>query len=234
TGAGGGQGQGGGGVQLNQQVTQQAAQAVGQALFSSGSKEPVTRGGLDLSAGAKFTVNSIYDLIDVEVEVNQDGTRSVIASPWTTSNMASELPNILEQLTTTNKPFIDGRVNVNQARQEVLEGVIASVEGFDEDENLAAQLAKTIVDAKMIDTSGAPLTSTIVSPANSLFVEGYLTTRGDVFRAQVVGFFDKGGPVSRVEVLIDATQRPPRVIFQRDLTNLGRGFTAQQLGVTAE
>lgn len=237
-----------GGLQLNQQATKQAAQAVGQALFKSGSQEKVTRGGLDLSGGGKFSINSIYDLVDVEVSVSQGTTTSTLASPWTTSNIANELPAVLDQMSTTNKKFINGRININQAREEVLKGIIASVPGFDEDPDLAAQLTKTIVDNKMIDPGGAPLTDTIESRKTTawLLTEGnvtieqmrqldrYLTTRGDVYRAQVVGFFDQGGPVARVEVLIDATQRPPRVIFQRDLTNLGRGFTPKQLGVKVQ
>ena len=237
-----------GGVQLNSQATQQAAQAVGQALFNGGSEEKVTRGGLDLTPGAKFAINSIYDLVGVEVEYKQGTSTTKMSSPWDESNMAEQLPAVMDQMTTTNKPFIVGRVNINQAREEVLRGLIASVEGFDEDPNVAQQLAKTIIDAKMIDSNGAPITSTIASRETTawLVTEGhvtlqqmrqldrYLTTQGHVFRAQVVGFFDRGGPVSRVEVLIDATQRPPRVILQKDLTNLGRGYTPKQLGLGKE
>ena len=53
--------------------------------------------------------------------------------------------------------------------------------------------------------------------------------RGDVFRAQVVGHFDEGGPVCRLEVILDATVQPPKLLQIRDLTDLGRGFSHAQL-----
>ncbi len=52
----------------------------------------------------------------------------------------------------------------------------------------------------------------------------WLTTGGDVYSFQVLGHFDVGGPTTRLEAMIDATLKPPRITFQRDLTGLGRGF----------
>ena len=52
----------------------------------------------------------------------------------------------------------------------------------------------------------------------------WLTTTGDVYSFQVLGHFDQGGPTTRLEAMIDATKKPPRILFQRDLTVLGRGF----------
>jgi hypothetical protein len=52
----------------------------------------------------------------------------------------------------------------------------------------------------------------------------WLTTGGDIFSFQAIGHFDQGGPTTRLEAMIDGTQNPPRIVFQRDLTPLGRGF----------
>ena len=60
-------------------------------------------------------------------------------------------------------------------------------------------------------------------------LDPYITAHGDVYRVQVLGFSDGGGPVSRLEALIDATKLPPRIISQRDLNELGRGYTRSQL-----
>jgi len=62
-------------------------------------------------------------------------------------------------------------------------------------------------------------------------LDPYLTARGDVYRAQSVGYFDDGGPVVRLEAVIDAAVQPARILNIRDLSELGRGFTRQQLGV---
>ena len=44
-----------------------------------------------------------------------------------------------------------------------------------------------------------------------------------------VGCFDRGGAVTRIEAVIAATQKPPTVIFRRDLTRLGPGYRIDQL-----
>ena len=56
---------------------------------------------------------------------------------------------------------------------------------------------------------------------------------GAVFRAQVVGYFDGGGPAARVEAVIDTSELTPKVIFWRDLTHLGRGYPLELLGIDA-
>ena len=60
----------------------------------------------------------------------------------------------------------------------------------------------------------------------------YLTCGGDVYRAQIVGFFDSQGPTARAEVVFDATQTPPRLVYAKDLRILGRGYAWETLGAT--
>jgi hypothetical protein len=100
----------------------------------------------------------------------------------------------------------------------------------------------------MVDADGKPRTEVIAAHNTAAWLvtesvvtlqqmrqlDRYLTTRGDVYRGQAVGYFDKGGPTSRLEFIIDATQKPPRVVFLRDLTDLGKGFTPGQLGSKTE
>ncbi|GAB4148293.1 MAG: type II secretion system protein GspK [Planctomycetaceae bacterium] len=224
---------------------QKLAQGTAKALFSAANNGgQVTRGGMDLSGGAKFKINSFYDLVDAEVTVTVDGSEITLKSPWSSSDLPNYISDVLNRVSTTGDESIKGRINVNQARREVLLAVIGGVEGFSEDVTLAEDLASKIVAAKMIDGDGQPLNGTIANRDTTawLITDGlvtleqmrqldrYLTTRGDVYRAQVIGYYDKGGPISRQEVIIDASQKPPRVIFQRDLTPLGKGFTPSQLG----
>jgi hypothetical protein len=66
----------------------------------------------------------------------------------------------------------------------------------------------------------------------------FICAGGRVFRAQVVGYFDEDGPSSRVEAVVNvATMEAglvtPRVVFWRDLTNLGRGYNLATLGIGA-
>jgi hypothetical protein len=58
-----------------------------------------------------------------------------------------------------------------------------------------------------------------------------LSGRGDVYRAQVVGYFETSGAAHRAEVIIDATTVNPKIVAWRDLTHLGRGFDLSVLGL---
>ena len=60
-------------------------------------------------------------------------------------------------------------------------------------------------------------------------LDQYICARGDVMTVQSVGCFDRGGAVTRIEAVIAATQKPPTVIFRRDLTRLGPGYRIDQL-----
>jgi hypothetical protein len=183
-----------------------------------------------LTPGAKVKVSSIYELIGVEVEVTIDGEKTTLESPWTTDggSMSQYLPEILDALTINTNSLVDGRININEARMEVLMGIPGMTE----------QLASSIVSSRSIGANGEAPASIPPShlTAGWLMIEGlvdqetmktldkYLTARGDVFRAQVLGYFESGGPIARVEAVIDATELPARVIFMRDLSELGAGY----------
>ncbi len=55
----------------------------------------------------------------------------------------------------------------------------------------------------------------------------YITAGGSVYRAQIIGHFDKGKPVARLEVILDATQHPTRVLFWKDMSNLNGSFPGE-------
>ena len=207
---------------------------IAKAAFSAtGDGSAVTRGGMDLSGGATVKVRSLYDLIEVEVEAEVDGVVQTLQSPWTLDDLASYLPEMIDLLTTTSEEYIIGRININEARPEVLYGIPGMTE----------ELATSIVGSQMIGANGEPLEDAIASHATTgwLLMEDlvdleqmreldeWLTTRGDVHRAQVVGFFDEGGPFTRIEAVVDATQTPPAVVLMRDLSALGRGYLQSDL-----
>jgi len=209
--------------------------------------EPVTRGGMDLRAGASLEINSIYDLIDVEVEVEINGVMTTLSSPWTSSEMTSYLPDLLERSSVSGEKFLEGRINVNQTRTEVLEGILTGALEEDDTTNIA-DIVDRIMDSRSIDESGQPLSQGMEDRATTawLVIDGivdlplmrrldrYLTTGGDVYRVYSVGHFDSGGPVARVEAVIDATQNPPRIVYERDLSDLGRGYSMSQLGISEQ
>jgi len=60
----------------------------------------------------------------------------------------------------------------------------------------------------------------------------FLTARGDVYTTQIMGYFDAGPPLVRMEAVIDATQKPAKVIKVRDLTPLGIGYPRDLFSTT--
>lgn len=193
----------------------------------------ITRAGMNLNQVAAFSFRSIYDVIDAEVEATIDGAPQTLLSPWTSSDLAGEMPDFEAQFTHVDDAFLDGRINVNIARREVLLAIPNMTEG----------IAEQIVEQRpTVEASGGASDQMAgrVSPT-WLLGEGlvdlntfrrlgpWLTTGGDIFSFQALGHFDQGGPTTRLEARIDATQNPPRVIFQRDLTPLGRGFHPGEL-----
>ena len=62
----------------------------------------------------------------------------------------------------------------------------------------------------------------------------YITTGGSVFRGMVVGYYDGGGPAARIEAVLDATVMPSRVVLWREMTQLGRGYSLEDLGAEGD
>jgi hypothetical protein len=216
---------------LTDEQIREPAQALAGALFGSGGA--VTRAGLDLSTGASYEFYSIYDLIDAEVEVEVDGEMATLTSPWTSDpgDLTENLPILFDAFTLGDAEFIEGRINVNQAPYEVLLGL----------PDMPPELAARIADESLTAANTAMVTDVTRQTSGWLLINGhtdlltlrkldrYLTVRGNVYRVISVGHFDQGGPLVRVEAVIDGTLEPPRVVFQRDLTHLGPGYRIDQL-----
>ena len=209
---------------------QQALTSAANSLFSA--QGQVTRNGIDLTAGAKAQLQSLYELIGAEVQVTINGSSTILASPWQADGgaMRGYLAQLFEVLTINPDRFIPGRININQARVETL----MSIPGMNE------QMAAAIVTQQRallnssdgvadMATTGWLFMYQIADLPTLVQLDKFITTRGDVYRVQSVGYFDEGGVSARVEAVIDATERPPQIVFQRDLSNLGRGYSTALL-----
>ncbi|QDV53135.1 type II secretion system minor pseudopilin [Gimesia fumaroli] len=228
-----------GGGMSDEQALNELANGLAKAMFSE-EGVTVTRAGIDLSGGGVYSINSIFDLIGSEVEVEVDGQKTTLISPWSAdpATMTVELPILHDLLTTSKNQYIEGRIQIDEARLETLQGIPE----MDDD------LANAIVNSQMTGTNGAP--STQISQARQttgwLVIEGLTTieqirklaphicSRGDVFRAQSLGYFGQRGPITRVEAIIDGTFIPPRITYIRDLSNLGSGYPVSTLQGAAE
>jgi uncharacterized membrane protein YgcG len=221
-----------------QQQQQQAAiqgltKAIASAALSPGGK--VTRGGIDISAGGSYTITSPWTLFGAVANAQVNGASTDMPSPWPAdpNQLKAVIVKLMDTFTLSNDEYLDGRININQARREILLGIPV----------LTEELVDKIILAQKLDSNGQP-SPEVLQQHNTigwLYFEGlvdiptmatlepYFTSRGDVYRAQIFGFYDGGGPITRLEAMIDATQKPPRVIFQRDLNDLGHGYSRMQI-----
>lgn len=165
-----------------------------------------------------------------------NNSRVVIAPafPNDKSSMATYLPKLFDNLAVNAAPSIPGRLNINQAPRALLLGL----PGLSSD-----QVDQIISKRDVTQGTQQPdqkyetwlLTNDIVDLKTMKNLMPMVTAGGSVYRAQVVGgFFVPDGPTHRLEVVIDATKKPPVVRRRWDLRDLGRGFTPEVLGAEAD
>jgi type II secretory pathway component PulK len=179
----------------------------------------------------------------------QNNQSRTIASPFTGEVLAmgTYLPSLMDACTAVDAQVIPGRININVAPREILLGIPGM------SEEIADQIISSREDqtsTATTGTTGGTSTNNGTTSSNSahdsetwILSEGivtldemkslmpYVCGRGSVFRAQIVGYFQGGGPASRSEVIFDATGTEPLVLFWRDMSHLGRGFSLETLGI---
>ena len=164
----------------------------------------------------KGNIDDPIDLLDAEITVAE--TQTALKSPFTLDNSASEekFLKLLDVATTSPTVVVSGRINVNEAPRIVLSAV---------PELTTEHLSRILSLRSNRDTRKRHavwlLSEKIVDKETMKKLSSRLTTGGDVYRAQVVGFFDRLGTTSRAEVVVDATVQPPRQIYSKDLTMYG-------------
>lgn len=202
--------------------------------LESGGKPMTSEVQVDLATPARFPIETIYDLLDARVHPSASATGPLWLSPF--SSQPNELRRYLlefaDQVTVDLKPILTGRVNLNSAPQPVL----MAVPGMDQE--LAKKILELRGDPEQDPQQAATqesyheswlLAQGLVTVGQMRALAPYVTTRGDVFRGQIVGFFDQSALALRSEVVLDATFSPPRTRIRRDLRQLGRGYSLDVL-----
>ncbi|MGQ9563446.1 MAG: general secretion pathway protein GspK [Thermogutta sp.] len=189
---------------------------------------------LDFSRPAKVKFDTVLDLIGVKVRVQFAGEEQPrvldAVVPEDPMALRAILPVIMANLTATSSKVIPGRVNINLAPPSILYGI----------PTLDPAVADLILEARPSDPTYIDddnyyyetwlLTEGLVTVDEMKSLMPFVTCGGSVFKAQVVGYFAGGGASCRVEAILDATVRPARLLFWRDMSHLGRGFQAEVLG----
>ena len=195
---------------------------------------------LDLKRPGPVPLQTVLDLIGPNVRASFPGAdgqqqRVVLQTPFPDSPIAMRfyLPLLMDHLAVNPMPTIPGRININQAPRTVLLG-IPGLEPETVDEIISVRFAEVTDEQPERRHETWLLSEGIVDLEQMKEMMPFVTGGGRVYRAQIVGYFDEGGPSFRVETVIDATSGDPRVVFWRDISHLGRGYPLSTLGVTLD
>lgn len=185
---------------------------------------------VDLSGGGGTTIGQILDLVDATIQIGQGDSQRTLASPFSSEPllMADYMPVLMDALTTHGNPRMPGRINVNECPVELLRGIPML------DEETVERIVEARADATETENRKFETWLTVeglVSPDQMRMLMPILTAGGDVYRAQVIGYYEQGNLFSRGEMIIDATTINPDIVFFRDLSHLGRGFDVAVLGI---
>jgi hypothetical protein len=204
----------------------------------TGEDEPAENpaGELDFALEAKFTFTQVLDLIDAQTTVTYTGTEDpvVLKSPVEMTSLGLFMSVIMNELTTQQGIVVPGRINIMQAPRRILMGIPGMTE------ELLDNLLK-YREFELDAPEGADqnrqfetwlLVEGFVDLATMKSMLPYICCGGDVYRAEVVGYFDDQIGISRAEAIVDTSTPLPRVLFWRDKSHLQRGYSADTLGTS--
>jgi DNA uptake protein ComE-like DNA-binding protein len=211
---------------------------------------------LDLETEPTTDINSLLDLVGARVSVQENPSgppsgspgspptggppsgpappgseEQVVNSPWQDGAglYSGTFLDLLDKLTTTDETARGGRININSATRPVLLTVPFLTE------SMADQIL-TMREPE-IDRQISPQRHAIWLLANGVVtleqmkqLDPFIASAGDVYSGQIVGFFDAKPARSRARVTFDRTESQTLLVGWEDMTKLGPGFTAVELG----
>lgn len=204
---------------------QEILQSASQSGSSGGAAGGAGGGGRMRSIASRWEM--VNTTISWTVTTGRQQQTITVASPLNDPTTLKEvLPLLFDKTTTQQGSVLPARVNVNTAPREVL----AALPGLTDAD------VQSILDHRPTPGSTDPTDTTYVSVAwllteanldtNKLkTLERYITASTSVYRVQVIGYFDGGGPTARIEAVIDTNNGQPRILMYRDISDLGRGYS---------
>jgi hypothetical protein len=179
------------------------------------------RGGLELSTGPVFRIESLIDLFGTSVRTLVDGQDTILSAPWSanSSTVYQQLSRLQDDLAVSADPVIHGRINVFVASRPVLLAI----------PGITARTADMIVMARNRlkqppDNIGWLLDQGILSHAELRRIAPFINAGGDYYRATVIAQSSTGRhsmirSLSGSLVTIDATRPIPWILSHRTLNS---------------
>ncbi len=214
------------GQQGDEQEQSKKSSSTQDQAVDTGSRE------LDLTQPGKTKLTSVLDVIDSKIQVKYKGqTKAIdVENPFQSGNVREYLTKLMDVLAMDDNKVIAGRININEAPAALLAAI----------PDMPADAVDSILSHRQSDITGSDfelrqatwlLNEGIVNLQQMKKLLPMITGGGSVYRAQVVGSFDRDGPAARLEVVFDTTKSPVRVVSWKELTQLGRGYPLESLGI---
>jgi len=188
---------------------------------------------IDWEKEATAEIASLFDLIDarVSVQTKEGEPAKILNSPWQDdpATYRNGFRDLLDHVQIDDAKQIAGRININQATRPVLKSI----------PGMTDIVVDQILSQRESESRGAGaeanhpvwiLTKGIVTLEEMKQLAPYVTTGGDVYSAQVVGYFEGTSPRARAEVILDRTEEKPKIVSWEDLSQLGPGVDRRVLG----
>ncbi len=178
------------------------------------------------STGSSGTrIRSVIDMTSTRItlprprDAKQDDPDIVAYSPMLDPTRRTDLlPKLMDRTTVRQAIEMVPRINVNTAPREVLMAIPGMTDA-DADAIISLRTGLTPGDPA---TNSAAWLMTVHTMTGDTFkkLEKYITGSTMVYRVQSIGYLANGGPVARMEAVIDTNQGAPRFLHIRDLSDL--------------
>jgi DNA uptake protein ComE-like DNA-binding protein len=200
--------------------------------------EPMPSGDPDFDTDPTTEITNLAQLLGGAVEMSFEGQpqKTIVASPFSieAGEMTSYVPELLDRCTTTEEAT-PGKISIYSAPRMALMTIPGMTDEI-ADRIIAERVQDPImrIDEDMQNVAWL-LTREIVTAEEMASIMPYIcSSDGAVQRMQIVGFRDSGGRGLRMEVVMDVSEQPPKILALRDMESLGRGYPLELLGVGIE
>lgn len=141
--------------------------------------------------------------------------------------LADALPILMDKLTTVDAEALPGRINIMECPREILAGIPGLTD------EVVEKILEARADGGQSENRKFETWLAVEGIVTTSQMRGFLplmTCGGDVYKAQIIGYYEGSSAFARVEAIISGVEATPKVLFMRRLDHLGRGFDVMTLG----
>jgi type II secretory pathway component PulK len=145
-----------------------------------------------------------------------------------TSLSVEEYRQVADYMSVSADPKVEGLINVNTARREVLEAVCETLENFEDQDVDKITAFRTGEDADL-DDIGWVLEALEGDQTKFQLLAPFLTVRSGQFLIQSVGVVAPRKVFCRILAVLDRIPKPPVLLYWKDASGLGAPFLIRSI-----